>query len=86
MDFQANTELFDAINSLKEELASFGKNGASSSLENGMRGLNGLTDGWAYLLEHLELVKSKYGSLLTSQQYERLAKIQSEVHRIVYRA
>ncbi|PHS62110.1 MAG: hypothetical protein COB09_15460 [Thalassobium sp.] len=85
MEFRSNTELFDAVNSLKSELAASGMTDASSCLEKGMSGLNGLTDGWAYLLEHLESVNGEHGSELSSDQREKLNQITGTVHKVVYR-
>ncbi len=86
MDFKTNTELFEAIENLQQELSSSGREEVSSLISEGMSGLNGLTDGWAYLLEHLDSAKLKYGSSFTSQQNAKLSKIQKVVHRAVYRA
>jgi hypothetical protein len=61
-------------------------NGASSRIEKGMSGLNGLTDGWAYLLEHLVSVDGEHGSELSLGQREKLNQITSTVHNVVYRA
>ena len=85
MEFRSNTELFNAIDSLKSELAASGMTGASSCIEKGMSGLNGLTDGWAYLLEHLESVDGVHGSELSSDQRKKLNQITHTVHKVLYR-
>ncbi|RUO29547.1 hypothetical protein [Aliidiomarina soli] len=86
MEFKTNTELFKAIESLQEDLASSGQADASALMLKGISGLNGLTDGWAYLLEHLHSAKQEYGASFSPQQSLALSKIKSTVHKIVYRA
>jgi hypothetical protein len=85
MAFKSNTELFEAIERLSKDLASTGQEDASSLIAKGMSGLNGLTDGWAYLLDHLDLVKKQYDSCLSTQQSEVLSHIQLTVYKVVHR-
>lgn len=86
MEYRSNEELFDAIKLLQKELAATGSQEASALISEGMSGLNGLTDGWAYLLEHLNVASQKYGSSFSSQQSKKLAQIQSVIHKVVHRA
>ena len=86
MEYHSNSELVEAIEILKKDLASSGHEEASALIEEGLPGLNGLTDGWAYLLEHIDLTNQKYGSVLNSKQSANLSEIQKVVHKVVHRA
>ena len=86
MEYHSNSELVEAIEILKKDLASSGHEEASALIEEGLSGLNGLTDGWAYLLEHIDLTNQKYGSVLNSKQSANLSEIQKVVHKVVHRA
>ena len=86
MEFKSNTELFEPIEKLRKELSSSGCEEAGNLISEGMSGLNGLTDGWAYLLEHLDSTKQKYGSALSPEQSAKLAQIQSIVYKVVHRS
>jgi hypothetical protein len=49
------------------------------------RRLNGLTDGWARLLESVDLVYKQFGSDLTQVQLQELKKFKKTVSKVVYR-
>ncbi len=86
MEFQSNTDLFEAIEELQKALASSGNEEAGELITEGMSCLNGLTDGWALLLESLNTVETKYGTSFSKQQSAELNRIQSTVHKVVHRA
>ncbi|KZY34366.1 hypothetical protein A3740_17530 [Oleiphilus sp. HI0068] len=86
MEFQSNTDLFDAIEGLQASLVSTGNEHASNQIADGLSSLNGLTDGWAQLLESINNARCEFGSALTEEQTNQINKIQSAVHKIVYRA
>lgn len=52
--FRSSDEIFAATRRLITALRAAGCAAAAAELEEGLSGLNGLTDGWAYFLEHLE--------------------------------
>ena len=51
---RSGEEVFAAARRLVGELRAAGWAGAAAEVQEGFSGLNGLTDGWAYFLEHLE--------------------------------
>lgn len=86
MEYQSNTYLFEAIKQLKDSLSSSGNEDSDELIAEGMSSLNGLTDGWALLLESINTVIKNHSITLSEQQNVELNKIRSEVHKIVYRA
>jgi len=85
MEFQSNTDLFQAIEELQASLASSGNEQASNQIAEGMSSLNGLTDGWAQLLESINFVKREFSSTLSKDQNKEIGIIESTVHNLVYR-
>jgi len=86
MEYHSNSDLFEAIESLQKELTASDHDEASALISEGVAGLNGLTDGWAYLLDHLDSANHKYGAAFTSEQSVKLSQIQKVVHGVVHRA
>ena len=86
MEFQSNTDLFETIEKLQRSLSSTGSDVASELLAEGMSSLNGLTDGWALLLESINSANKNYGETFSQQQSAELNKIQSAVYKVVHRA
>lgn len=86
MEYQSNTYLFEAIKRLKGSLSSSGNEESDELLAEGMSSLNGLTDGWALLLESINTVIKNHSVTLSEQQNAELNKIRSAVHKMVYRA
>jgi hypothetical protein len=84
MEFQSNMELLDTIEALQMSLVSSNNEQANAFLAEGMSSLNGLTDGWAQLLESIDLVYKQFGSELTPVQLQELKEIQSAVNKLVY--
>ncbi len=60
--FKSNDELFQATKNIISALDNKGYREASIILENGLRAMNGLTDGWALFLESIDLIRIKYQS------------------------
>jgi hypothetical protein len=85
MAFHSNRELVEAVENLQKDLASSGNEEADKLITEGIRGLNGLTDGWAYLLESLEAIKQKHGAKFSRQQNAAFDLIIGTVKKIVYR-
>ncbi|MBT8123557.1 MAG: hypothetical protein KJO81_01890 [Gammaproteobacteria bacterium] len=86
MEFQSNADLFEAIKKLQSSLSSSGNEKAGELLGEGMLSLNGLTDGWALLLESINTLNKRYGATLSQHQCDELNKIHKAVHQVVYRA
>ena len=85
MEFQSNMELLDAIEALQMSLVSSNNEQANALLAEGMSSLNGLTDGWAQLLESVDLVYKQFGTEFTQVQLQELKIIQSTVSKVVHR-
>jgi len=86
MEFQSNLELIEYINKLKSSLIESDNILASKAIEEGLLTLNGLTDGWAMLLESIDLVKNEFNSELNECQLKMLNIIQNSLHKVVYRS
>ena len=84
MKFQSNIELLDAIEALQMSLVSSNNEQANAILVKGMSSLNGLTDGWAQLLESADLVYKQFNTELTQVQLCELKRIQSTVSIILH--
>ncbi len=86
MEFQSNTDLFEAIEKLQSSLSSSGNEAAGELLSEGLSNLNGLTDGWVLLLDAVNTANNNYGATFSEQQGSELNKIKSAVHKVVHRA
>lgn len=83
--FRSNEELFQAVLDLADQLDQTGHNSSAARLRDGMGCLNGLTDGWALLLESIEKVQTESRQFRKSDR-QALRTIQSVVAAIVYRS
>jgi len=81
----SNEELFEAIRALQHSLLASGNDHAAREIANGFSCLNGLTDGWARLMEALEKANKIYGSAFNDGQEKDLEDILSCVKEVVYR-
>jgi hypothetical protein len=83
--FQSSEELVQAVLDLADQLDQTGHHSSAARLRDGLGCLNGLTDGWALLLEAIEKVHSESGHFRKSDR-QALGTIQSAVVGIVYRS
>jgi hypothetical protein len=82
--FNSNQEFFDALSSLIGELR--GSHAvAATELDRGFRCVNGLTDGWALLLESIQKVESEHLSGLEQSQRDTLKDLRGAAYSLVYR-
>ncbi len=84
-EFKSNQELFEAIKKLQNSLIVSGNEKAANKISEGISCLNGLTDGWALLMEVLEDVKKEYGYKFNKSQEQNIGDIYSCVRKVVYR-
>jgi hypothetical protein len=82
--FNSNQEFFDTLSELIAELR-VPHPLAAAELESGVRCLNGLTDGWALLLESIQKVKSEHSRGLAQAQRDTLKDLRITAHSVVYR-
>lgn len=83
--FKSNEELFQATHELIVSLEEDGLFLESDILKEGLISLNGLTDGWALLLDAVREVESKVASVLVESDREKIGKIHDTVYHAVYR-
>ena len=82
--FQSNAELFAALDGLIADLGRTDNVTAAERLQAGKRCLNGLTDGWALLLESLENVLGA-DALLNRAQRQLLEDMRDAVDGAIRR-
>ena len=82
--FNSNHEFFDTLSGLIGELRG-AHAAAATELDRGFRCVNGLTDGWALLLESIQNVESKHSSNLSQGQRDTLKDLRAAAHSLVYR-
>lgn len=83
--FKSNEELFQATHELIVSLDERGHIIEAEILREGLISLNGLTDGWALLLDAVREVESKAASVLTDSEREKISEIHDTVYHAVYR-
>ena len=81
--FQSNDEFFAAVRALAAELETVGDQAGADDLKAGLQCLNGLTDGWALVLESLQRVHSRPN--LSPEHLAQLEAMETSVRQIVYR-
>ena len=83
--FKSNNELFQATHEIIVSLEEDGLILDSEILKEGLISLNGLTDGWALLLDAVREVESRVASVLTESDRAKIGEIHDTVYHIVYR-
>ena len=83
--YRSNDEFFQAVDDLSASLDRDGHNAPAADLRRGLASLNGLTDGWALLLEAVENVQAAHGKNFSEIQRNTLASIRDAAHAAVYR-
>jgi hypothetical protein len=83
--FKSNQELFQATHELIVSLDDRGHLLEAEALRDGLISLNGLTDGWALLLDAVGEVESKGASVLSDSEREKISEIHDTVYHLVYR-
>jgi hypothetical protein len=83
--FRSNEDYFQAIVDFAARLDTAGHSEAAAELRDGLGAINGLTDGWALLLESIERVKATHASRLTAEERETLETMRAAAHSAVYR-
>ena len=83
--FASHDEYIEAVRSLVADLAATGHEAASEELREGFACLNGLTDGWAALVEAADAVRDRHVSGLSPSQRTRLAEVRRVARRVARR-
>ena len=82
--FASSEELLAAVADLMTWLEASGHPQAAAELREGYRCLNGLTDGWALVLESIEKVETTHAPRWPRDEQETLKLIRKAVHKAVY--
>ena len=81
----SNAEFFQACERLFQRLDEHGPHDAAARLREGFGCLNGLTDGWALLMESMEATLSRNRDELRPEDLAELEGLLQSVRRVVYR-
>lgn len=85
MPFQSTEEFLHAVKDLMTRLKATGHDDAIAELKQGFKHMNGMADGWAFLLSALDTVQAKYGPRFAHEDREAFAGIRAEVYANVTR-
>jgi hypothetical protein len=83
--FRSSEEFFQAVDALIARLEGAGHQEAARELRDGLRCLNGLTDGSALFLDSIEKVQATESERFTREDQQALETIRARVHVAVYR-
>jgi hypothetical protein len=84
-DFKSNEDFFEALRDLIGRIEKQGAFDAAKELRNGFSSLNGLTDGWALLMESLERTTRDNRGVIGKQEMSELGEMLKVVRKVVYR-
>ena len=82
--YKSNEEFFQSVYDLASSLQRNGHEREADVLNNGMAALNGLTDGWAQLLDAVREVESN-ATVLTDAEKQAIGTIHDAVYQAVHR-
>ncbi len=84
-NFTSNDEFFQALRDLIQRIENQGNVAAAQELREGFACLNGLTDGWALLMESMDrVITGSWGSIEADDMSELKVMLKG-VKKIVYR-
>lgn len=83
--FQTTQEFLQVVADLLARLEARGHQGAAAQLRDGLRCVNGVTDGWALFLESVESVQADASARFAEDDVQALARIRAAVRGVVYR-
>ena|GEM_PF-1560090 len=83
--YKSNDEFFQALEKLVQEIDDSGQYEAANRLREGFSCLNGLTDGWALLMESIETTVSQDQEKLKCENMAELKEMLKIVRKAVYR-
>lgn len=82
--FKSNEEFFQATTHFIASLYQSGRHSEAKTLQEGLRLVSGLTDGWALLLNSVKEVEKSAGALNATER-KKLTEIHDAVYQAVYR-
>ena len=83
--FKSNEEFLEAVDNLIARLEFTGHVESAAELKRGLQCLNGLTDGWALLLQSIESIRANKSRVLEEDERRALDMIHATVHATIYR-
>lgn len=83
--YSSNEELFQHIRDLAIQLQEHGQAPAAQALKDGLSSLNGLTDGWALLMESVVQAIQLCGSSLQIEPLSQLNDLLAVMRKVVFR-
>jgi hypothetical protein len=84
-NFNSNEEFFTAFRDLVERIERKGHVEAARELQTGLSCLNGLTDGWALLMEAIDRVSAVNRDGIGKPEMAELRDLRRVVSKVVYR-
>ncbi len=84
-DFKSNDEFFAAFRDLVARIEKHGHAEADQELRNGCSCLNGLTDGWALLMESMDKTIVANRGKIDFREMTELRDMRRIVRKVVYR-
>jgi hypothetical protein len=84
-DYKSSDEFFQALRDLTHRIEKQGNVGAVQQLREGFSCLNGLTDGWALLMEAIDKTISENQDKIEASDMSELKDMLKGVKKIVYR-
>jgi hypothetical protein len=84
-DYKSNDEFFQAFRDLIDRVEKQGNAGAAQQLSEGFSCLNGLTDGWALLMESIDKTISENQSKIEASDMSELKDMLKGIRKVVYR-
>jgi hypothetical protein len=78
-------EFYDDLNDLMKRMEGSGNTEAAAEIREGLSCINGLTDGWALLMEHLEKALANHKKALRKDQIVDLKNAIMITRKAVYR-
>jgi hypothetical protein len=85
IDFGSSDEFLQRVSELIARLDALGQPDAAAELRDGLRCLNGLTDGWALFLESIERVQAAHASRFAAEDRNALDTIRAAARKALYR-
>ena len=84
-DYKSNDKFFQALRNLIHRVEQQGNIGAAQQLREGLSCLNGLTDGWALLMESIGKTISENKGKIEANDMSELKDMLKVVRKVVYR-
>jgi hypothetical protein len=85
VNYKSNEDYFAKLNTLAGQMEQSGHVGPAARIRQGILCVNGLTDGWAMLMEELDAIVIQYGKILPQDQLSELERALEAAQKAVFR-